>query len=422
MKIKKMLSYTVSFILLVSAVTSAAGCNNEKNIDKSYENSSSVSSKTVTEKPSEKEPIAESKISETYESSVSSENPDIINDNGIFSENYGKAYKIMKQMSLDEKIGQMFYAHCPDDDGVETAQKYHLGGYVLFGKDFEDKTKEEVKKEMQSYVFSHNIPMSLSVDEEGGSVTRISAKPDLSDHEFKSPRELYAEGGMELIKSDTEEKAQLLEELSIDTNLAPVCDISVNESDFMYDRSIGLDADGTGEFVKNVTEISQKNGVSVTLKHFPGYGNNKDTHTGIAVDDRSYETFENNDFKPFEAGINSGAHLILVSHNIVNCIDDKMPASISPKIHDILRNKLNFTGIIVTDDLEMDAIKDYIGDNSPAVSAVLAGNDMLIVNDVETSFNDIKSAVKNGTIDENIIDKAVVRILAWKYTKGLIKQ
>ena len=328
----------------------------------------------------------------------------------------------MRTMSLDEKIGQMFYARCPQYDAVEFAQKYHLGGYVLFGVDFADKSKDEVKNNINSYVNSQEIPMTIAVDEEGGTVVRISSKPALYDEEFQSPRDIYNEGGMDAIKENALAMAQMLKDFNIDVNFAPVCDISLNEYDFMYYRSIGHDVDTVCEFVSEFTKIAQENGVSATLKHFPGYGNNVDTHTGIAIDERPYEKFVDEDFKPFEAGIKQNAHLVMVSHNIVNCMDSTKPASLSKTVHDILRNELNFTGLAVTDDLEMDAITEYTNGQSPAVTAILAGNDMLTIGDtmIDDAVSSIKSAVSDGTLDETLIDHAVTRILAFKYYKNMM--
>ena len=263
--------------------------------------------------------------------------------------------------------------------------------------------------------------MIISTDEEGGTVSRLSGHNMLKTDDFLSPRDLYEKGGIEEIKQDAVRKSNLLNNLKINTNLAPVCDICTGEDKFMYDRSIGQDVDITCNFVREVTKISQQNGVSVTLKHFPGYGNNTDTHTGIAIDNRNYETFESTDLKPFQAGIDEGAHLVLVSHNIINCMDPDRPASLSPAVHELLRNKLGFTGIIVTDDLSMGAISEYSPDVSPVVSAFLAGNDMLCVADIDTSYEKILAAAKDGTISEDLLDHAVMRILAWKYAKGLIK-
>ena len=385
----------------------------------------SVSDKSADEsfeKPSQEPSKDESSQQTSQGSSVEDDGtfPQSWQDNGIFSDQYQQAYEKMLTMSLDEKIGQMFYARCPEYDAVGFAQQYHLGGYVLFGRDFADKSKQEVKDNIDSYINSQDIPMTISVDEEGGTVVRISSKPALYDSEFQSPRDIYDEGGMDAIRENALAMAKMIKDFNIDVNFAPVCDISLDEDDFMYYRSIGHDVDTVCEFVGEFTRISQENGVSATLKHFPGYGNNVDTHTGIAIDERDYSTFVNEDFKPFQSGIEQNAHLVMVSHNIVNCMDSTKPASLSKNVHDILRNELGFTGIVVTDDLEMDAITEYTNGTSPAVAAILAGNDMLTIGDtmVADAFDSIKTAVADGTLDESLIDHAVTRILAWKNFKN----
>lgn len=346
--------------------------------------------------------------------------PEEWQDNGIFSAYYEEAYGLLSEMSLEEKVGQILLARCPASDYVTTARNYHLGGYVLFGVNFENKTKNQIIAELNSTKYSQEIPMILSVDEEGGTVARVSRNPEIRSEVFSSPRELYEQGGLDFINQDAKEKADLLSSLCINTNLAPVCDLSNQPSDFMYDRSLGLSPEATGEYIASVTKISQQNNVSVCLKHFPGYGNNVDTHTGIAVDKRTLESFRKNDFIPFQYGINAGAHSVLVSHNIVECMDSEKPASISPNVHEILRNELKFTGIIITDDMIMEGITQYSGEYSPVVSAVLAGNDMILVSEIDNAYHQILSAVQNKVIDEEMIDHAVMRVLSWKYTKGLL--
>lgn len=372
-----------------------------------------------TSSPSNNSDISD--ISENSEEIIPAACPKEWIDNGIFQDYYSKAYAIVSQMSIEEKVGQMLLARCPVYDFTETAKQYHLGGYVLFGANTEYKTKEQLKNEIQSAVNSQDIPMIISVDEEGGTVVRISSNSNLRNSAFLSPRSLFSLGGMEAINNDAKEKADLLSSLSINSNLAPVCDLTNDPSDFMYYRSLGQSPEITGEYIASVTKISQENGVSVCLKHFPGYGNNVDTHTGIAIDDRTIENFRKNDFIPFKYGIDAKAHMILVSHNIVNCIDSERPASISPKVHEVLRNELGFTGIIVTDDMAMDAINLYSGKYKPAVSAVIAGNDMIIVSDIDGAYNDILSAVKDGIVDEETLDHAAMRVIAWKCAKEMIK-
>ena len=155
-------------------------------------------------------------------------------------------------------------------------------------------------------------------------------------------------------------------------------------------------------------------GISSTLKHFPGYGNNEDTHTGIAYDNRPMSTFESSDFLPFLAGIKAGAPAVLVSHNIVNCMDSGAPASLSKEVHRILREELGFTGVIMTDDLAMQAIPSYTGGQDPSVMAFQAGNDILLTSDLAGGVAAIKQAVTDGTITEQEINERALRILAWK--------
>ena len=116
----------------------------------------------------------------------------------------------------------------------------------------------------------------------------------------------------------------------------------------------------------------QDEGITCVLKHFPGYGGNADTHTGIAYDSRPLEAFQQSDFLPFQAGIQAGADLVLVSHNIVACMDSQLPASLSPEVHRILREDLGFSGVVITDDLVMDGIRDFAGTEQAAVLAVQA--------------------------------------------------
>ena len=261
------------------------------------------------------------------------------------------------------------------------------------------------------------IPILTAVDEEGGAVVRVSSNPNLRSEKFKSSKELYQAGGLNKIKEDTIEKSDLLNSLGLNVNLAPVVDVSTNSTDYMYNRALGEDTATTSKFAETVIEASKGKGVSYTLKHFPGYGNNADTHNNAATDNRSLDDIKNNDLPPFRAGIDKGAEAVLVSHNTVNSIDSSNAASLSPSVHNLLRNELGFTGVIITDDLAMGAVSS-IKDN--AVKAVLAGNDLLITTDYDGSFTSIKDAISNGTVSESLIDRLAFRVLAWKYYKGLM--
>ena len=329
--------------------------------------------------------------------------------------------EMIEGMTLEEKVCQMFIARCPAENQTEILEKYPLGGYILFGRDFEDKTEEDVKSQIESFQQASKIKMLIAVDEEGGSVVRVSRNENLRDTPFKSPSQIYGEGGLEAVAEDTEEKSRLLLSLGINTNFAPVCDVTTDEQAFMYDRTLRMGAEDTAKYVKTVVQTMKKEGIASVLKHFPGYGNNGDSHESIITDERPLSDFESTDFVPFLEGIANGADMVLVSHNIVTAVDGEFPASISEKVHELLRNYLGFDGVIVTDDLIMKGLTDYAGEQSAAVLAVKAGNDLLCSTDFETQIEEVLTAVKNGEIAEERIDESVYRILKLKQNIGILE-
>ena len=326
----------------------------------------------------------------------------------------------VSSMTLEEKVAQMILVSCHEDVDIEDAISKGVGGLCLYAFSFEDKTADEVS-DMNSYYQSlADVPLIISTDEEGGEVNRISINDNLRLVPFWSPRDLYAEGGFELVKSDTEEKADLLLSLGINVNLAPVCDVPLSEENYIYDRTFSMDAEETAEYVSVVVSAMKDKGIGSTLKHFPGYGGSVDTHEYAGYDDREYSNFVNGDFLPFVKGIECGADSVLVSHNIVTSMDPDMPASLSKSIHDILRVDLGFEGVIITDDLVMNAITQFTDGESAAVYAVLAGNDMLCCEDYDEAVSTISRAVYEGIITEKQIDESVMRIFKWKANLNLL--
>lgn len=333
---------------------------------------------------------------------------------------------ILSEMTLEEKVGQLFFVHCPSSGQTDFLSEYHLGGLLLFLRDFRDRegnwlTREQFTANIASYQSAGKIPLLIGVDEEGGTVTRASQNPYLFPAKFKSPRKLFESGGMELITTDAFDKSVGLLDLGINVNFAPVADVSTDSADFIYPRAFGQDAAATAEYTRTVVAEMESAHIGSVLKHFPGYGNNADTHTGIAVDERPYETFLASDFLPFAAGIETGADCVLVSHNIVTCMDETLPASLSPEVHRVLREDLGFEGVILTDDLAMKAVKRYTKDGSAAVLAILAGNDMIVTADFAAQIAEVLAAVNDGTIPTELIDSAVYRVLSWKYELGLLE-
>ncbi len=341
------------------------------------------------------------------------------------SENFvpvDQAQVILDKMSLEEKIGQMFLIRYSDDQTVlSDIAQYNPGGILLFAKDFENHTKESIKAQLDTCQQASGTPLIIGVDEEGGVVTRISRFTNFRSERFKSPQDLYAEGGFERIASDTDEKCALLKSIGINVNLAPVADVSEGPSSFIYDRTIGQNAEITSEYVRTVVGRMKANGMGSALKHFPGYGDNGDTHTDIITDTRPLGAFVSGDLLPFQAGIDEGTDIVLVSHNIVSCMDPDYPASLSPTVHALLRNTIGFDGVIMTDDLVMSAITEYTDGKSAAVQAVIAGNDLLCCSDYAVQVPAVIEAVKSGVISEERINESAKRIIQMKLDLGIIQ-
>ena len=320
----------------------------------------------------------------------------------------------MASMPLEDWVGQLFLVGTGNPQHIE---EYNLGGLLLFASDFTDPHSADTIARWQA---SAQIPLLIATDEEGGTVTRVSRQPHYRDSKFPSPRDLYAQGGIDRVLSQEAEKSDLLRSVGVNVNLAPVCDITTDPAAFMYKRSLGLDPDTTGSVIARMVQTMTSHGIGSALKHFPGYGDNVDTHVGIAVDSRSLEALEGRDLVPFRYGIDAGCGAILVSHTVVEAIDPEYPASLSPAVHRYLREDMGFTGVIITDDLNMQAISDRYGAGEAAVQAVLSGNDILCCTAYEAQYEAVLAAVLEGRIPFDTLKSAVRNVLQWKADLGLI--
>ncbi|WP_438272875.1 glycoside hydrolase family 3 N-terminal domain-containing protein [Streptococcus huangxiaojuni] len=324
----------------------------------------------------------------------------------------------LAEMSVEEKVGQLFFARVPEESALDDIRTYHLGAYLLFSRDFEGRHLDDIRALTASYQEVSAIPMIIASDEEGGLVTRIS--PILSE-DFESPMVLYQTGGLPAVVDDAVAKAQLLKSVGITAGLFPVADVATEREAFIYERTLGQDAQTTANYVAAVVETLKKEQFASTLKHFPGYGNNADTHTDLVYDQRSLEELESADFLPFAAGIEQGADSVLMSHHIVTSIDD-VPASLSEKMYTILRKDLNFDGVTITDDMDMAALNKFTSQEEAAYQVVQAGGDMIMSSKYPSQIAYLLEKVKAGDLSEDRLDESVSRILAWKYDLGLLKR
>lgn len=344
-----------------------------------------------------------------------------------------KARKIMADMTLEEKVGQLFLLHYPGDGSGTVAQatalidKYHPGGYLVFASMFENNTTAGVQKKIADTQAASDIPLLFTVDEEGGiaasgnRVVRVSKYPQYGHAEFKSPQELKAAGGLAAVAADAVDKANFLANLGLNVNHAPVADVA-GPGGMMYGRTWGGDGLENAKYVETLVEASEGAGMPTTLKHFPGYGGtSSDTHNGFAVNDLSLEDFYYNDLLPFHAGIAAGSRAVMVTHNTINCLDTANPASLSPAVYNMLRDEMYCDGVAMTDDLAMKAITDFTGAGQASLRALQAGADMAMTATPDQDVPVALAAARNGSFALTDIEAKCMRVLCWKLDLGLIE-
>lgn len=314
---------------------------------------------------------------------------------------------IVQAMTIEDKAGQLLLVL--DSKNLLTNQT--MSGCVLFEDDFANKSRNEVIENIERYQSNAKYPMIIAVDEEGGSVVRVSKY--LRDNRFRLPQDVYKSGGMDSIISDATEKSEYLKEFGINVNLAPVADIATNEDDYIYRRSFGVDADATSNYVRNVVMAMSDIKMGSVLKHFPGYGSAPGSG-GTYHDSRDFNSLKNNDLLPFKAGIEAGANSILVTNNIIDSVDNQNPATLSKDIHDLLREDLKYNGVIMTDDVTDLNSNEFGNDSEIVIKAIKAGNDLIMTSRPQIYFESLITAINNDELCLNELDLSVLRVIAWK--------
>ena len=320
---------------------------------------------------------------------------------------------IVQAMTIEDKAGQLLLVL--DSKNLLTNQT--MSGCVLFEDDFANKSRNEVIENIERYQSNAKYPMIIAVDEEGGSVVRVSKY--LRDNRFRLPQDVYKSGGMDSIISDATEKSEYLKEFGINVNLAPVADVATNEDDYIYRRSFGVDADATSNYVRNVVMAMSNIKMGSVLKHFPGYGSAPGSG-GTYHDSRDFNSLKNNDLLPFKAGIEAGANSILVTNNIIDSVDNQNPATLSKDIHDLLREDLKYNGVIMTDDVTDLNNNEFGNDSEIVIKAIKAGNDLIMTSRPQIYFESLIAAINNDEICLNELDLSVLRVIAWKDSLDII--
>lgn len=328
-------------------------------------------------------------------------------------------------MTLDEKLGQLYFAHSTGnfDQMKQDVKKYHLGGITLFAPDFTNRTHAKFLNEIRAYQSNSKFGLLIVTDQEGGTVTRIDSNSQISKRHFPSPAEIYQQSGLTGIRKEDSTVAKILRQNGINMNFAPVADVALNKDSFIYKRTLEQDYQTTAKYIPIAVKAIQQEHVASCLKHFPGYGDAADTHTGFAQINKPLLKYQTNDLLPFKTGIHAGVDSIMVSHIIIKSIDTTKPASLSPAVHYLLRHSLNYHNIIITDDLQMGAITQYANKyhTIPDILALKAGNDMLLGGNYRANIPIIKKAVQNNEINIKQVNQSVERILRLKEKLGILR-
>lgn len=335
-----------------------------------------------------------------------------------------QAREMISTMTLYEKVGQMLLYYIPKEEPLEKMRRWQFGGYILFSRNFENSTPEQTIMEIAEYQTAAKIPAFMAVDEEGGGVNRISQFSQYRSEPFKAGITLYNEGGWDAVIADAQDKADFLANLGFNTVLAPVADVPYSRSDYIYTRAFSTDENAVSEYIKNIVNTMNEKKFLSCVKHFPGYANNVDTHTGTSIDNRDWQALEQRDLLPFKQAVESQVPMLMVSHNIIQDFDPGVPASLSAKLHQYIRNEMSYNGIILCDGLGMSGVRDYVGGDKGevAVQAVISGNDMLCATDVGVQLRAIAAAVEDGRIDEEQINNSVEKVLITKINYGIIER
>ena len=344
-----------------------------------------------------------------------------IDDSGVFSQYYAAAQAKAAEMTKEEMIGQMLVGYVSDAAAAAAdVKRVSLAGVLFKNEAFDYMSSDEVKTAVASVSSAASVAPILAAQEEGGRVTTVSGHDAFAEYSFDSPRDIYDAGGIAEVERVEDEKTQLLKDLGFNANMAPVVDLPETFDQIMYSRSLSSDAQVTSTYAEYCAKFNQAKGVSVCLKHFPGYGTIPDTYEPVVVDTRDAATIRTVDYTPFKAGIEAGAHFVMISNVVVQSIDPTHTAALSPTFHKELREDLGFTGLIITEQLDASDYSAYSDGKDPAVAAVLAGNDLILVSDYSTAYNTILAALNDGAIDPAIVQQACTRVLAYKYSAGIL--
>ena len=346
-------------------------------------------------------------------------------DNHIYSLD-----NVLQDMSLKEKVCQLFIvapeAISGQDATTDISQEFNdgysnlpVGGIILFAKNILN--REQVKKLLSDLENIGNIPMFLSVDQEGGTVARLNENVDfpIFDNMYN-----YRDDGTDTAYQNSKTIADELRQLGFNLDFAPVADVWSNpDNTIIGKRAYSDDFNQAADLVSSAVKGFSDGNIISTLKHFPGHGDTSvDTHNDIAFVKKTKEQLNEQEIIPFKAGINSGAEMVMVGHLVICDIDPEKPATISRAvISDYLKDELGYNGIVISDAFNMSAVSKEYSSGELAVMGLDAGLDIILMpENLNEAVDAVINAIEVGTLSEERINESVIKILKLKEKYGLL--
>lgn len=426
---KKLFAGFVWTVFLCIVVSCSAPAEEDKNItDMEQAAVQPVSQETFTPAP------AFTPLPQTTPSPLSSAAPAPGLQDADVQEVKIQAQTLLESMTFHEKICQLFFLRpealtgqkkvtSAEDALRQALEAYPVGGLVYFGENIV--TRQQVISMLENTRQYASFGIFLGVDEEGGTVARCGNNPNMGTTAFPPMMDIGDKGDTSAAYHTGLTIGSDLKELGFNLDFAPVADVVTNAKNTVIGRrAFGTDPMKTGEMVAEAVRGFQDSGVLSCLKHFPGHGNTTtDSHLEAAASGQTLEGLRTVEFLPFQSGINAGVPMVMVGHiALPEVTGSETPATFSYEIvTGLLREELGFTGICITDSLQMKAVSDTYTPGEAAVQALLAGSDMLLMpGDFYGAMEAVKEAVNRETLSVERIDESVLRILTEKIRREII--
>lgn len=376
-------------------------------------------------------PAAEKPDTETVETEAT-EQPDEIQTGEVTDPMYEQAMQMAAGMTIEQKVAQMFMITPDALTGVDGATRagdstkaayaqYPVGGLIYMSKNLTgtDQTTEMLSNMKTFSQEAVGLPIFLGVDEEGGTVARIASNSAYGVTDVGNMSAIGASGDTQNAYNAGSTIGTYLNALGFNMDFAPVADVLSNpDNTVVKDRSFGSDSQLVADMVCAEIQGLNEHQVSAVIKHFPGQGATAgDSHDGAVSTDKSLEDLMANELVPFQQAINNGASFVMVGHiSAPSVTGDSTPASLSSvMVTDVLRNQMGFTGVVITDAMNMGAITSQYSSAEAAVAAINAGVDIILMpEDFQAAYQGVLDAVTNGTISEDRINESVARIIKAK--------